>query len=442
MLTPRQEAVGRGSFARTAALTYGTNVAASVLSLGNVVIVGRTLGAEGRGGVALLTAIAAITAAVASLGVQQATVNLAASDSTLRRALAGNAVVLSLGLGAVAIGFLAGLIAVLPGVGGDSAPLARWIALASVPATTLLGYLQSLLQADYRFGLTNLSWLAAPVTNLVVNATLAATGHLSILSAVSAWVGGQVLGLVLVLWGVRRGAGFGRPDLRLLRRSLRFGVQSHAGTVLNLGNYRLDQWLVGTLGSSRELGLYSIAVAWSEALFFLPTTLAAVQRPDLVRASRREAGESAAAVFRICAVLTLPLAVGMVLLAPVLCTVVFGEDFRGSIDDLRVLVPAAFGILAMKLCANAVTAQGRPLLATAAIGAAFAMTVGLDVALIPPLGGLGAAFASLGAYTVGGVTAAVLMARALGIPLGAFRPGGADVRLAASRLRALAPRRA
>ena len=52
-----------------------------------------------------------------------------------------------------------------------------------------------------------------------------------------------------------------------------------------LGNYRLDQWFVGAIAGSRELGLYSVAVAWAEALWYLPTALASVQRPDLVRAA-------------------------------------------------------------------------------------------------------------------------------------------------------------
>src|SRR6266508_2175805 len=48
----------RPAFARSVALTYGSNVGAAALSLASVLITSRALGPEGRGEVALLTTIA------------------------------------------------------------------------------------------------------------------------------------------------------------------------------------------------------------------------------------------------------------------------------------------------------------------------------------------------------------------------------------------------
>jgi O-antigen/teichoic acid export membrane protein len=106
---------------------------------------------------------------------------------------------------------------------------------------------------------------------------------------------------------------------------------------------------------------------------------------------------------------------------------IFGDEFRGSIDDLRVLVPGALGIVAIKLMSNALTARDRPALASVAIGVAFAATVVLDVLLIPGNGGLGAAIASTAAYLTGGAVAALIACRALGIDPGAFLPRSGDV---------------
>ncbi len=192
-------------------------------------------------------------------------------------------------------------------------------------------------------------------------------------------------------------------------------------------SYRFDQWLVGAISGTRELGLYSVAVAWAEALFHLPTALAAVQRPDLVRASRRETARQTGLVFRAAVLITLPLAVAIVAAAPVLCVTVFGDDFRGSVNELRLLAAGAFGILAVKLLGSALTAQGKPMLETAAIGIAFAATVTLDVLLIPPYGGLGAAVASSVAYTAGGVAVALLFRRAFGDRFGNLVPRRGDL---------------
>jgi O-antigen/teichoic acid export membrane protein len=407
-------AARRPSFGRSAALTYGTQVVAAFLSLGNVLIIARVLGAEGRGDVAFLTAIAWLTASLSTLGLQEANVNLASSEPATRRSLATNSVVLSLLVSCVTVAALALLIALVPAVGGDADPALRWLTFAFLPVIMLQFLLRFLVQADYGFVVSNLAYVLAPLANLLVNGSFALLGMLSVGSAVGVWLAGQALeAVILGVYLQRRLAGFGRPDLGLARRALGFGLKAHVGRVMQLGNYRLDQWLLGSISGSRELGLYSVAVAWAEALWYLPTALSYVQRPDLVRAGADEARRRAAAVFRAAAVITGGAAIVMIVAAPVLCVTIFGPEFRGSIDDLRVLVAGAFGMMALKLFGNALVARGRPVLQSIAIGAGFACTLLLDVLLIPPLGGLGAALASTLAYTAAGIVVGVIFLRAL-----------------------------
>jgi O-antigen/teichoic acid export membrane protein len=418
----------RPRFAASAATTYGTSLAVAVVSLVNVLITARHLGAVGRGEIALMITITTLTSTLALLGLEQATVNLAGRDPGTRRALATNSVLLAGGLGAGSAAIVAILVVVAPAVGGDLSPGLLAIALAGIPVLLVRTYLAALLQADYRFGIANVTRLLSPVTGVVVNGLLAATSALTVGSAVATWIGGQLLGvLLLTRFVARRGAGFGRPDAGLVRRTLGFGIRSHPGRVMNLGNYRLDQWFVGTMAGSRELGMYSVAVAWTEALFFLPAALASVQRPDLVRAGRRDAARRAARVFRLGVMVTAPLALAMVLAAPVLCTTIFGSQFSGAVDDLRVLAFGAFGIVSVKLLGDALIAQRRPLLSTAAVGVGLVCTLTLDIILIPVHGGLGAAIASTVSYTAGGLAAALIFSRALGSPVGELRPRPRDL---------------
>jgi O-antigen/teichoic acid export membrane protein len=412
-----------------------------VLSLVNVLIVARSLGSTGRGEVAFLTTVAYLTSQLALLGVDQANMNFAAAQPRLRSVLATNSVLLALLLGAVAVGVVSGLIALVPGIGGSASNGLRWLMLGSVPMLILQIYMLLLVRADYAFGLANAAYLLGPLVNIIGNGACAAAGLLTVGTAVATWVFGQALGTLLMIWHVaRRSAGFGRPDPRLARRSLGFGVKAHAGRVLLLGNYRLDQWILGAVAGARELGVYSVAVAWAETVFYLPTALAAVQRPDLVRSGRLSAGSEAAAVFRAAVIITVPLVVGLILAAPVLCVTVFGEEFRGSIDQLRILATGALGIVALKLFGNALIAQGKPLLETAAIAVGFILTLGLDIALIPSHGGLGASLASAVAYTAGGVAAAVIFTRALGTRAGDLIPRRHDAgALWRTRLRAVSP---
>ena len=431
------------SFAHAAAFTYGTNLTAAALSLGNVLIISRALGPSGRGDVAFLITVSLVTASLSSLGIHQASANLAGTSPELRPALATNALIYAILNGLIAIGVVVLLIVLIPAAGASENDWLLVLALASIPVMILRNYLGFFVVADYGFAANNVAWVIGPVVNVVVNGVMAATGSLTVGSAVCVWVAGQLIGVVILVVYVRlRLAGYGRPSIALAWSSLRFGLKAHAGNVMLMGNYRLDQWLTGSISGARELGLYSVAVAWAEGLFFLPTSLANVQRPDVVRASNRDAAERAAAVFRAAVLLTIPLAVALFFFAPFLCGTVFGDEFADASTALRLLIPGGFGIVALKLLGSALTAQRRPVLESTAIGVSFVATITLDILLIPRYGGNGAAFASSCAYCLGGIVACIVFVGAVGGRLGDLVPRWTDAADLWRGFRAVAGRRA
>jgi Na+-driven multidrug efflux pump len=139
--------------------------------------------------------------------------------------------------------------------------------------------------------------------------------------------------------------------------------------------------------------------------------------------------------------LTAVLLVGLIVFAPLLCVVPFGQEFSESTNQLRVLALGAFGVVALKQLGSSLTGRAHPTAASAAIGSAFVCTVLLDILLIPSLGGLGAAIASSTAYTIGGIVMAIVFARALRSPVTTLLPRAADVREVFELLRRLLQRR-
>jgi O-antigen/teichoic acid export membrane protein len=433
---PAETGERRPSFFRSGVQTYFTQIATSALGLVNVLVVARALGPAGRGDVAFLTTIGFLMKNLGSLGVDESNVNFAGRDPRLAPSLATNSVILATLLGTIAVAAVLLLVAIVPGAGGHVAASQRWLVLAAVPLLIMNLYFQYLAMAAYRFTLLNITWLFPAVLTVASNGTLALLGSLTVTRAVAAWVVGQILSTAALLWYVtRRFGGFGRPSPSLARRMLGFGVKAHAGRVMLLGNYRLDQWILGAVSSSRELGLYNVAVAWSEGLFFLPQALMQVQRPDLVRSDRREAARQAAVVTRVTLVITAVLAGVLIGLAPFLCVTIFGSAFEGSVGVLRMLAFGGFGIAALKMLGSALTAQGKPLLETASIGVAFVTIVLLDILLIPSHGGMGAAVASVIAYSAGGLAVGVIFSRALGARLGDLVPRPSDIPWLIGRLR-------
>jgi O-antigen/teichoic acid export membrane protein len=224
--------------------------------------------------------------------------------------------------------------------------------------------------------------------------------------------------------------------VRLARSALAFGVKSHAGDVMMLGNYRLDQWILGATRTKAELGVYSVAVALAETLFYLPEAVKQVARPRLARATRLRAAAEGAAVFRLTTVATVVIATPLVVLAPLVIRILFGDAFSGASPQLRLLALGAFGVIGMKILGNALTAQRRPELESVVVAIAFAATIGLDIALIPTFGGTGAAIASTVSYLVGGIAVAGVYVRVLGIEAAALVPRRVEI---ASLVRQILP---
>lgn len=422
---------GRSRVLRATGLMFAARAGGAVFALANVLLVSRALGPSGRGSVVFLMTVAILSSQVAAFSVSEAVSNIAGRRPDDRRAVAGTAVGLAFVLGLPAAGLVGGLIAAVPGFGPREPAWLIALAVAIIPGLVLFECLLRLVLADYGFAAVNLATLLPGVLNVALNGGLYAAGVLSVGSAFLVWAAGQLAALALLAWVVeRRLAGFGRPCRKTGREMLSFGLRAHGSRVMNWGNYRLDQWLVGALAGSRELGLYSVAVALAESLFLLPESLAQVQRPDLVRADERSAAAQVTRAFRFAALATAVMVGGLLLLAPVLCTTVFGPAFGGSVQQLRVLALGAFGIVALKLFGNALIAQGRPLREAVAVAAAFAATVGLDLALIPRHGGMGAAIASTAAYSAGGLAVAWIAARSLRFGAASIVPRRGDLRAA------------
>ncbi|GAA3346910.1 hypothetical protein GCM10020358_59730 [Amorphoplanes nipponensis] len=397
-----------------AVTTYGAQVAVAVLGLANVLVIARSLGPDGRGDVAFLTAVAWLIAFCFTLSAHEAMANRASTRPEERPQLAGGAVVLALvlGLPGAATAYLA--VHYVPFLRLDVDGPAFAAALASIPVLILQMYLSYLVRAAHAVGVANVA-LVATALGVAANATLAALGLLTSRNAVFVWAVAQLLSaLVLGAYLVRRLGSIRLPDRVLVQRLLRFAIRAHGAGLTNSVTYRIDSWILGAVAGPHQLGIYSVAVAWFEGLFLLPQALVMALRPTIARSSDEEAGRLAGRGCALSLAVTAALGVLLYLAAPLLCVGVFGAEFRESVPLLRLLIPGALGIATLKILGNALTARGRPWLESAASGCAFGVAVILYLAAIPHFGAVGAAVASTVAYLIGGGTAAVLFNRTLG----------------------------
>ncbi len=404
----------RSVLGRATATTYGAQIAVSVLSLANVLVIARTLGPAGRGDVAFLTAVAWLTAYCFAMSAHEAMANRAATDPRDRPELAGSAVALAAVLGAAGAATAYVAVNYVPFLRLDVDGPALAATLVAIPVLILQTYFSYLVRAAAAVGAANMALIVSAL-GVAFNTALAGLGLLTSRNAVFGWTGAQVLSvLMLGAYLARRLGSIRAPNRGLLRHILSFAVRAHGAGLTNSATYRIDSWILGAIAGPHQLGIYSVAVAWFEGLFLLPQAVSLAIRPTIAKATDDRGSRLAAWGCTVAVLATVLMGGAFYLAAPVLCIGVFGPEFRDSVPLLRLLIPGALGIATLKILGSALTARGRPWLESAASACAFSAAVAMYVTLIPRFGAAGSAVASTVAYLIGGATAGAIFARTFG----------------------------
>ena len=415
--TPGLGAPGLGGrVLRGATWAYASYVAGRALVLITTVVLARLLSPQEFGLVALALVFTALLETVKDLGVTQALI----VDRGDGEARASTAFVFTLAAGALLWGLTAGL-------GPVAADFFDEPELPSLLA--LLGanfVLRALGATHYALAQKRLDFkarAAAETADVLVRGTtgigLALAGF-GAYSLVAGYLAGTVA-LTAVLW---RRVAF-RPARREIRREhlsslVRFGGTLTAVDVTAAVNSQVDNIFVGRVLGTAALGLYSIAFRLPELLIRNVALVAGqVLFPAFATLDREALGRGFVTALRLTAVVALPLAVGLAVLAEPFVRALFGDQWLGAIDAMRVL--AAFG-LATALNVPA----GSAYKATGRAGALLVLSVPRGLLLV---GGL-LVFADDGLVAVAlcqtvtalaaAIAAAVLAARLLGVPARAF----------------------
>ncbi|MFC4910293.1 lipopolysaccharide biosynthesis protein [Actinomadura gamaensis] len=199
----------------------------------------------------------------------------------------------------------------------------------------------------------------------------------------------------------RRGffAGWGRPSAALGREIAGFGLRGQLGQLVDLLNLRLDVAFLGAMAGPSVLGVYTVASKFAELVQLPGLAMNYVLYPDFAKEARDVAAERTrrliAPALAVSALAALPLA----LLTGTVLPRVFGSAFDGARDPTYLLLCGLVTFGVSGLLQAYLYGVGRPGLTSVAQAAGLAVTVGLDLLLIPRYGAAGAAVASAVSYT-------------------------------------------
>jgi O-antigen/teichoic acid export membrane protein len=194
-----------------------------------------------------------------------------------------------------------------------------------------------------------------------------------------------------------------RPSLQLARRIAGYGLRGQVGGVMSLLNLRLDFILLSAMTGPAVLGVYAVASKFAELIRILGMALQYVFYPTFAKQGKAEAAASARRLIPRFGLVSASMLVPLWFAAGAVIPAFYGSDFSSAVTPTRIIL---FG-LALDGIAGVITGFlygiGRPGLNSLAMAAGLAVTVALDLVLIPQFEATGAAIASAVAYTTTGL---------------------------------------
>ena len=191
---------------------------------------------------------------------------------------------------------------------------------------------------------------------------------------------------------------WGRPDRVLGKQVASYGLRGQVGGLITLLNLRLDVAILGAVAGPAILGGYAVASKYAELLRLPGTALTWVFYPRLAKLEPNQAAGVARRMIRPALVGIVVAAVPVALLASPVMRLLYGASFGSAVTPARVLVAGMILAGASGVASAYLYGRGTPGLNSIVLGVGLAITVVLDVTLIPRYGALGAAVASTAAY--------------------------------------------
>lgn len=408
---------------RTGTHTFAFSIATVAVTMLMTVALSRLLGPAGKGGYDLVVATVALFGVVVGFSMPAGVIYAVARGLAAPRSLAPALITIGAAQGAVAALVTAALRmtplgrAFVPDTFGPFVPVAVGLMVA---ASLWAGFGRAILLGRQDVMEANRRDLAARALAVlvVVAAALALAGNGSADSGelvVWAALVGSVVGLAPYILALVRT--LGSPGPRGLRSVIGFATPAALANILQFLNYRLDLFLVGFFLGPTEVGLYALAGLFAQLIWLLSTAASTVMLPRVasVRGDHIESAHETALVARAVFAATIVMVLGVAVTASWLVPIVFGAAFAPAVPAILYLLPGIAIFAPVIVIGSYMGGTGRPDLNLVGSTISFAVTLVLDLVLIPAYGIVGAAIASSVSYATAAAVMFFLFRRISGI---------------------------
>jgi O-antigen/teichoic acid export membrane protein len=177
-----------------------------------------------------------------------------------------------------------------------------------------------------------------------------------------------------------------------------FGIRGQAGNLASFFSYRLDVFIVNYFLDASQVGLYTLGVLVSEALWQLPGIVSIALFPRTARTVGAGADQFTCMVLRQVFLITVVAAFAVAIVSPLAIPLLFGARYAPSIPVIWWILPGTIALSLGKVIAADLTGRSLNIHLPISAFIGFSLTMLLDLFLIPRMGIQGAALASSIAY--------------------------------------------
>ncbi len=162
--------------------------------------------------------------------------------------------------------------------------------------------------------------------------------------------------------------------------------------------YRIDTVMLSLMINDQVTGWYNAAYRLIDVVNYIPFLIVTAILPPMARSSKRDR-ELLADIFnrslRYLVLLSIPIGVGIFLLAPRIILFVYGEGFGNAALALRILIWAEVIVFVNYLCGHLLNVIDKQKIFTKIIGITAGLNIALNFILIPKYTFVGAGVATL-----------------------------------------------
>ena len=374
-----------------------------VISLATGIFLSRSLGKELKGQFDLVSTFAATAGVVLNLGIGAALIYYTNRNVEDRNNVISSAFFLQFISALIGVAALLLAHAYIQGVilQNKVTELLVYIGMVITPLATISSLLYNLLVGLTEFGKYNVIRVTQNLALLVGCILLVGALSLGVLGALSAIVLANLIVVLLSYFWLRQN-GYHLslyPSRRWIKSIVAYGSKSWLGYLLQFMNLRLDIFLVNFFLNTGAVAIYSVAVAISETLWYLPTSISTVLFPKTAT-DWEKAKNFTPLVVRTTLVISILCAIAMALFGKPVIRMAYGEQFAPAIAPLVAILPGTVMLGIGKIISTDLAGLGKPQYGTWGSAISLVLTIIFDIWLIPKFGATGAALASTISYGI------------------------------------------